>query len=211
MARKPVDLTRAGGATSGRDAIWAAIRDLRTFTLNDLEDHVMRQPHNVRTQRDTARSYVQGLEAAGIVERREKRLRKGDKSGRYAANQWALVDDRGVDAPRVTKTGEAVTQGAAQAAIWQTLRVMRQPLTAREILAQIQTPGQPVALGAIKGYLGTLARAGYLVAQGRGDARAFRLLPIRNTGPAAPQIQRVKQVWDANLATVVWTTEGGAS
>lgn len=207
MSRKPVHLTKAAGTISGRDAIWAAIRDLRTFTLSDLEDHAMKQPHKVRTHRQTARSYVLGLEAAGIVQRLEKRPRNGDSSGRYAANQWELIDDLGVDAPRVTKAGKPVTQGATQDAIWQTLRIMRQHMTAREILAQIQDADNPVALSAVTSYLGMLTRAGYLISQGHGHSRAFRLLPIRNTGPAAPQIQRVKAVWDANLATVVWSSK----
>jgi len=35
-------------------------------------------------------------------------------------------------------------------------------------------------------------------------------LPSRYSGPRAPQIQRIRQVWDANKQEVVWRPEDGS-
>ena len=58
-----------------------------------------------------------------------------------------------------------------------------------------------------------LQRAGYLkVAVSKGPYRRARymLIPARNSGPQAPLIQRIKQVYDPNLGKVVWPRQVGA-
>ncbi|WP_423828505.1 hypothetical protein, partial [Staphylococcus aureus] len=62
-------------------------------------------------------------------------------------------------------------------------------------------------------YIGYLYRAGYLhrtVAGGPGRPARYRLIPSRYTGPLPPQIQRIRQVWDANKQEVVWRPEDGS-
>ncbi len=70
----------------------------------------------------------------------------------------------------------------------------------------------PVAVQEAAFYCQYLARAGYLVVTAEGGpnrATRFRLLPSRYSGPRAPQIQRIRQVWDANKQEVVWRPEDG--
>lgn len=204
--RKPIHLVRGEGAISGRDAIWIAIRALRTFTASDLEDHVMRQPHKVRTNIETIKTYVTGLENAGYLQRIEKRQRRDDISGRYAAMQWQLVRDTGIDTPRVTKGGKEVTQGLAQEQMWRTMRILGD-FDFNDLAIAASTEQVPVKPEAAKDYIKHLLRAGYLLCKQVGKPHhpgRYMLLPSKNTGAKAPMIQRIKQVFDPNLNRVVW-------
>ncbi len=207
MARKPVDLTRADGATSGRDAIWIAIRALRVFTLAELEHHVMsKQPRRVRTHPDTIRTYVVSLERAGYLRRLPKRPRQGDASGRYAANRWELVRDTGIETPRVRRDGTPVTQGRAREQMWTTMRILGD-FDYRDLAVAASTEEHNVNPEDAKDYIKHLLKAGYLVRKTKpmpGQPARYRLLPSMDTGPRAPMVQRVKQVFDPNLNQVVW-------
>src|SRR3546814_14600427 len=62
MARQPVHLVAASKRPVSRDAMWAAIRHFGKFTVPQLAGET-------NIHRDTIKTYVDGLEAAGYLER----------------------------------------------------------------------------------------------------------------------------------------------
>jgi hypothetical protein len=197
MARSPIDVMVAARHPEGRDVIWAAIRQLGTFTALDVEDATRIHP-------DTVKTYARALERGGYLERVPAPGRDGQ--GRYARATWRLVRDVGIEAPRVQNDGRPVTQGQANEQMWRTMKILGE-FTYLDLAVQAATPECAVAEGAAKSYCKVLARAGYLVHARPPSARAhtlYRFVPSRNTGPRPPMIQRIKAVFDPNLGRVVW-------
>ena len=189
--RKPAD--RAGPYGS-REAAWAAMRRLGRFTVRQVTEET-------RLGQDTVRDYVRGLEAAGYL----KRVGTTDVGhpGAPRAVVYELVRDVGVEAPRVRKDGTPVHMGRGREQMWRTMKVLGE-FSARDLAVHASTEDCPVSLEDAKHYVRYLAKAGYLVPLTRGRAVRYRLLPSKNTGPRAPMIQRVRQVYDPNLGRVVW-------
>ena len=198
MARTPVHLTAIGGKPQGRQAIWEAIRRLRTFTRPDLVTAT-------DIHRDTIRDYLAGLEAAGYIAQTAS-LNNG--------RSWTLVKDIGIDAPRIRKDGTEMTQGAARQAMWRAMTQLREDFTAPSLAALATTEICGVHPDDASDYCADLARAQYLLvvrkgASGarKGETTVFRFVPARNTGPLAPMIQRTRVVWDPNEQRIVWHPE----
>ncbi|TGG92506.1 hypothetical protein E4656_13625 [Natronospirillum operosum] len=199
LGRKAAHLTADKKRPQGRQVMWEAIRAIRTFTIQDLE---------IKTNitQGTLRTYVMGLQRAGYLDRQEPER----KNNRYGPVRWTLINDVGVEAPRVTRDGRHVTQGRGREQLWRTMRIIGQ-FTFHELAVQASTEELVVAPGEANFYCQYLHRAGYLVCMEKGGpnkAARYRLLKTRYTGPQAPQIQRVRQVWDPNTEQVVWTPEG---
>ena len=207
MARKPVHLTAAHGKASrpGRQGIWEAIRSLRTFTVADLESHC-------HTKQATIRTYVMGLERSGYLQRvgNAEKDPRFSRANSFQALVYELIRDVGIEAPRVTRDGKPVTQGASREQMWRTAKILG-TFNATELSVHASTEENVVRLEDAKSYVRYLALAGYLITVdkgGPGQQARYRFLPSRNSGPEAPQVQRVKQVWDPNLGEVVWTPGG---
>lgn len=200
MARKAVHLTAGAKRPEGRQVMWEAMRTLRTFTIADL---------SCRTQINdtTVRSYVEGLTRAGYLSC-EKPVRG---KGPFRAAIWTLVRDIGVEAPKVRKDGTHVTSGLGREQLWRTMRIIGD-FDHHELALQASTEEHPVAANEANFYCIYLRRAGYLTVTREGGPNTptrYRLLPSRYTGPQAPQIQRIRQVWDPNTCEVVWRPEDG--
>lgn len=192
MSRKPVHLEQAGGAVGAREAVWAAIRKHPNhFTLGDVPGQV---------NRATARDYLRCLEAGGYVARNGGGGRGA--LGHPAPVEYRLLKDQGVEAPRLTRDGKPVTQGRGREQMWRAMAAMAS-FDCRELAVFASTDDHRVALSEARDYAGALHQAGYLVARGR-PAR-YRL--VRRTGPKPPQVQRARQVWDANLHEITWREE----
>jgi len=200
--RKRVDLNAAARFPGGRDVIWSAIRKLRTgFSIMDIE-------RTTRINESTIRTYVQGLTKAGYLER----LNAEPVGGRYPRAAWNLIRDVGIDAPRVTRTGKAVSQGLGRENMWRTMRILNS-FTVVELCATASTDTVTVDIMDAQHYCKYLQRAGYLrvVTPGHsGKRRRYALLKARYSGPKPPMIQRVHQVFDPNLGAVVWPKDGAA-
>ncbi len=195
MAGRPID-QNPGGITP-RERIWAAIRDLKTFTAGDLWGEM---PIGAGISKDLIRDYLKGLENAGYLQR-------CGRDGRQV--RYRLAKDVGVEAPRVRKDGTPVTQGRGREALWRTLKILGE-FDARELAAAASTEQTPVSLAEAKEYCAYLHKAGYLIlarAGGPGLPARYRFNPRRNTGPKPPAIQRVKRLYDPNLGKVVWQKE----
>jgi len=202
--RQPVDNQLRHGYLTHRDAIWAAIRILREFSVSEIEDQT-------RINQSTIKTYVRGLTNANYLERIECHPRtKGDT--RYVENRWRLVNNVGVDAPRVTREGKPVTQGQSRENMWRTMRIIGE-FSVRELAIQATTEGVNVKPSDAKDYVKYLHKAGYLQItrpaqpgnkSGMGTQARYRFIKFRYTGPRPPMVQRTKQVFDPNVGTVVW-------
>lgn len=199
--RKPVHLTANAKRPEGRQVMWEAIRKLRVFTLADLQT-------KTRIQEGALRSYVEALAKGGYLSRERPTERV---NGCFPRITFTLQRDIGVEAPRVRKDGSQVTHGLGREQMWRTMRIIGD-FNWHELAVQASTETQPIAEQEAAFYLQYLNRAGYLVVTAEGGpnkATRYRLLPSRYTGPKAPQIQRIRQVWDANTQQVVWRPEDG--
>lgn len=193
MPLKPIDQRTP---EERREAIWAAMRELKVFTINRLFWHV-------KMERDSIRDYVVGLKRAGYLE--DLGLVMEDSR---RARQYRLIKDVGIEAPRVRKDGSYVTQGLAREQMWRTMRILKD-FTPKELAVTASLEACQVKESDAKNYCQYLAKAGYLVVvqknHGRQQAR-YRLLASRYSGPKPPQVQRVKAVYDPNLGQVVWSS-----
>lgn len=199
--RKPAHLAAAGGKPQGRQGIWEAIRAQRDgFTIASLGAAT-------DIHRDTIRTYVRGLHAAGYVE-----------VPAPIAPFYRLVRDVGVEAPRVTRDGKPVTQGAAREQMWRTMKMMAADFSWRDLAITASTEAVAVAEEDAKDYCANLAKAGYLMVaspgkgtpsarKGGGMPTRYRFNRSKNTGPKPPMVQRLQSVFDPNLGKIVWTEE----
>jgi len=206
--RKPITMQHRHGFLTHRDAIWAAIRALKKFTYLDIEQKV-----NVRTDvkqdlvsTDTIRTYVKRLTLGKYLE-----LIKGEKSdtdihSRYIRKRWHLINDIGIDAPRLDKEGNESKQGEVRKQLWNAMKILKE-FNWHDLVATAATGSTIIKELDVKDYIKHLKKAGYirLVKPGnKVEPSRFRFIPARNTGPLPPMVQRVKQVFDPNLGEVVW-------
>lgn len=179
------------GKESKRQQIWEEIRKQKEFTLDSLTT-------GSRIDRGTIRTYVVGLEKAGFVKVFEKK--ETDKpfvKTQFKTNCYVLKKDVGIDAPRVTRDGKILPPDINQD-LWRTMRILKE-FSVSDLIAS--TPRE-TTFGNVEQYCHFLTRAKYL--KRTGD----RFLFVRNTGAKAPQIQRIKSVYDPNLKKVVYQTGG---
>ena len=207
VTRKPVHL-EAQGPKGDRQSMWEAMRKLQKAG----EPITVRKVWELGAEwapKGRVRDYMAGLTAAGYL-----RITR-DETGKTV--EYELAKDCGVDAPRVRKDGTEVTQGRGREQMWRTVKIIGD-FTSRELAQAASTPGHEVAEPTAKDYCLMLAAAGYLAITRQGvpgvPAR-YRLVPSRWTGPRAPMIQRLKQLYDPNTGEAVYrrhaTTEGGES
>lgn len=195
MSRKPIDEQQPSEC---RQAIWEWVRaQTGPFNATDVD---------VRLDPTTIREYLKALSLAGYLE-------AVSLGKRGEANIYRLIDDCGVEAPRLRKDGTPVTQGQGRLQMWNAMRICKE-FSATDLAFNASTDDHQVAESEAKSYIHALCKAGYLVHQaGKANSpgHRYRLLPSMWTGPQPPQIQRTKQVYDPNLRKVVWSKiEGGA-
>ncbi len=180
-----------GPRSLGREAIWAAIRELREFTIFDLAGMA-------DVLEKTVKDYLDGLRRAGFVENVGSIRSFGGGAGRAL---YRLIHDPGVDAPRVRRDGTILPE-AGRDRLWRCMRILRD-FSITDLVVQASLPEAPVAAGEAEFYCLYLARAGYLVELE--PNRRYQFLPSAYTGPRAPMIRRVREVVDANTGEVRWT------
>lgn len=193
---KPVHLVSVNGQHDMRQALWTVMRELREFGISELEDRT-------RVCDATIHGYVAALTKGGYVERVNASQRQG---GHIAKARYALINDIGVDAPRINAKGEESRQGCIREQLWRTMRILGSFAT-QDLIVHATTEDCAIKLGSAREYLKYLAKAGYIVQRQRGGA--WRL--VKNTGPRPPVIQQIPQVFDPNTGKVVWTGKAGAA
>lgn len=178
-----------------RQRVWNAIRESRKeFTIAQVAELG-------GMKYDSTRDFITGLRKAGIISelRREKKPRT---SSHIDIIVYQLVKDLGYTAPSVDRQGNLLTPRPLNKAMWNTLRITKQAVNARELAAFSSNDENVVSEETADSYLRMLHQAGYLkIAQEAHHAvkkAKYILLPHMNTGPKPPQIQRAKQVFDPN-------------
>ena len=200
MSRQPVHLLAASAKPTGRQAIWQTIRaEAEAFTVADLIKAT-------DICRDTIRSYLRCLEASGHIAR---------YFDEFPPGTYQLVNDVGVEAPRVTKDGKPVTQGLPREQMWRTMKILAADFASRDLAIAASTESVPVSEVDAKDYCRNLAMAGYLIVitKGKGGGKStstpsrYRFNRAKNTGPKPPMVQRMQTVFDPNLGQIVWHPE----
>ena len=208
MGRKQVHL-RPAGFLDAREAAWAAMRELKQFTMDDLE-------RKTKEKNSTLGTYLGSLVKAGFVEIVGHDTRRLSTKDRFAVKNmkhpaiYRLIKDQGVEAPRLKRDGSPVTQGRGRENMWISIKILRD-FDWHELAVESSIDDVTVAPCEARDYLQHLYKAGYLQlvrASKPGTAARYRLLPGKFTGPKPPMIQRVKQVFDPNLGQVVWPKDG---
>lgn len=192
MPRKPIHLELQGGK-SPRQRLWELIRATAGRDFEQMEV----TPGGITN--GSACDYLQGLTAAGFL-----KITRPAKSDR-TRQRWKLIKDPGVEAPRVRKNGEIVTQGAGNEAIWGAMQALGS-FTPR-VLAKMSGVKETT----VKSYCQALAKAGYLTVEresktggGGGMQAQYRLLKSKVNGPRPPMITRLKAIYDPNINQIVW-------
>lgn len=177
------------GTLTTRERLWRAMRELKGFCVPDLarKAGVDRRKYNVS-------DYLRGLVKAGILA-----VDAPASPGKYA--NYTLVRDMGVDAPRVRRDGSAVPEPAQQA-MWRGMKILRE-FAAPDLVAHAEMAGITIKPSTAQTYCQWLARGGYLTPLRTRPGESTRYRFVRDTGPKAPQILRVKTLYDANIGKVV--------
>lgn len=180
MSRKPVDKQQP---TECRQAVWNEIKKqgIKLFSIVDIA-------RAVDLGESTVGDYIRGLARGGYLEKR--------------GEHYVMINDVGVDAPRVRKDGARVTQGIGREQLWNTMRILKM-FTVSQLAFNSSTDDHKVMESEAKSYCFALCRAGYL---SKISPNHYALIFTKWSGPKSPQIQKTKQVYDANLKKVVWST-----
>lgn len=190
MPHAPIDQRPTGLRTNTRQGMWDRMRELRIFEIAEICG-------GAKHAKTDARKYVMSLCHAGIC------YYKSDSSPR----KFVLKRDMGKDYPRIRKDGSVVGLDRGQLNMWRAMRGL-DCFNAQDIAAHATTDETSVKLQTAKSYIKHLLAAGYLriikKAKGgkTGNLAIYKL--VRNTGPFAPKIQRVKQVYDMNIEKVTY-------
>lgn len=183
-----------------RQRAWIEIRKVSEFTVSMIAD-------NAKMKYESAREFIALLVKADVVELlREEKVNEHEKS--IKRKIFKLKKDLGYTVPKMTKKGEIISEVTGNKAMWNTLRITRNAVSARELVGLSATETIRISLETANEYLMALHKAGYLErvkeAHNGGGKAKYRLLPNMNTGPNPPQIQRTKQVFDPNISKVVY-------
>jgi hypothetical protein len=194
--RKPVQMELVGGKPA-RQRIWEQIRLHREkFVIYTIARRADADDRTVAT-------YLRCLVNGGYV----VRLNEAD----FEVTEFQLVRDTGIEAPRLDRQGNPVTQGMGQEAMWRCLRMLG-PTNARQLAGHCAAAGIDVTFHTARTYITALKKAGYLqvikpAGRSRGQLEVIGLIPRMNTGPRPPMIQRVGVVYDPNLNKVMHADE----
>ncbi len=193
--RKPAQLEMIGGK-SARQRIWEELRKTEGVAF---EIYPIARRANVDDE--ALKTYLQCLAAGDFVKR---------VSGRkYKTSTYQLLNDVGIEAPRLTRKGEPVKQGQGAECMWRTLRMLGE-MDISTLTAHVSASGVDLKISYAKSYICALRRAGYLTTTLKSTPHRlerFRLKPQMNTGPRPPQVQNVKTVYDPNLNKVMWAED----
>lgn len=183
----------------GNHAYWAAMQARASgFTISDIVGAS-------QGDRATVASYMRNLAKAGFLTVIDARPLP---QGGSPAKVYKIVR-QSFYAPKVRRDGSTVPEGANDH-MWRTMKML---LSFRpdELADAASTDEVIVPVGTAQDYCKHLKAAGYIVeikpSSNRGGRATYRFQKTKNTGPLAPEIQRIKQVFDPNLGKVMHREE----
>ena len=192
MARRYDKRTLVPGAppelvASRRRKMWAAIRELKVFTVREL---ALKTGEEISYTSPIIRSY----EKAGYLA--QDGFAQRDVPHKKQALVFRLIRDVG----RIPPLGIANnTKQIGEDQIWRALKI-KSGATADDLAALATNANYTVSKATALRYVSTLVKAGY-VAERDG---CYFLKSAGNTGPQAPAVISCKTVYDPNLEAVVW-------
>lgn len=194
MSRKTahMEAARTGGSLPGRRGVWAAIRELGTFTKPQLRlaaQHV--NQHVVEV-------YLKALIRNGRI--RAGAMVPACGAGNRKYRQYTLIRDTGVDAPRLRSNGVEMPPSGQQL-MWEAMRMLGD-FTASSLAANASTDEVSIPAGTAGTYIRHLQLSGYIGSRSCGNVCVYRV--VNDTGGLAPIIQQTKVVFDPNLNRVMW-------
>ncbi len=206
MGRKPAHIYQgATGHELPHEAIWVAIRQLRAFTTRELCSRLVKNKVS-GVNDDTIKAYLQRLAFGGYISREPLEDDNRIKRMQNAGYRYTLVNDCGVEAPRLNADGKETLQGRGTENMWRTMKALKS-FDYRELANASSTERVSVAPATAKRYLMHLSAAGYLIevkpATSNTPAR-YTLRASKNTGPKPPMVQRTHHVYDPNLKKIMW-------
>lgn len=182
LGRLPAD--QAG---AGRQEIWLAIKAAEgPVTVGNIAKAT-------GVHRSPVLRYLKSLTAAGYLE--------FTAAPAGQPGSWRLVKDIGHHAPRVRFDGTKVTQGEITGQLWRAMYMLKD-FSFRDLM---QNASIEISEATAKDYCKRLLAAGYLKVLRKADphtARVAQYRLIRHSGPKAPQVQRVRRVFDPNTGAV---------
>lgn len=198
MGRRPADVeaARPRRVPRGHQGFWTLIREMKLFTVSDLDGRC-------NVDRATVRDFVKRLVRAGFVE-------VADRTDDAGGVVYRLAVDPGPEAPKVRRDGTVAPPGSARENMWRTMKRLG-AFTPRELAVAASTADHPVNAADANSYLRYLRLAGYVtVAESSTPHRQarYRFVRRRDSGPLPPMVQRVRRVFDPNVGAVVWTQAG---
>ena len=192
MARTASDKRKS---LKGIHAYWQAMKDRKdAFTVSDIVGAT-------QGDRSTVAGYVRSLVKAGYL---ELLFEQPHSHGGTPAKVFKIAR-KSYYAPKVRRDGSEVPP-TANDHLWRSMKMIK-TFTAEELAYAAETPTVSVSVETARDYCKHLKAAGYMneIKPGKttGGRATFRFLNTKNTGPLAPEIQRVKQVFDPNLGEVM--------
>lgn len=180
------------GKESKRQQIWEKIRKQKTaFTIESLTGEIP-------VEKETIKTFVSSLCKAGFIKVIEQQnINVPHVKTTFKTNCYALSKDVGFIAPRVTRDGKILPDEINQD-LWRSMKILKE-FSVADLMAS--TPRKTTANN-VESYCKLLCRAKYL------KRKETRFLFVRNTGAKAPQILRIKAVFDPNLNKVVYQSGG---
>lgn len=185
---KPIDQR---GPRASRETLWRAIKKKKVFTLSEIT-------RCCDLKKGTISQYLRTWALVGALETKPI-ASKGTNSqgeGYRRPLRYTLIKDL-PEFPRVRKNGTEIDQGKATQQMWTTMRKLRF-FSVSDVHALSSTPRHPVTRRHVAEYMKYLILARYI------EYRSGVYYLVKDTGPKAPMIQRIKQVWDPNLKKVMW-------
>ena len=174
----------------GQARYWAVMRELTTrgpWTIRD----VYGQCNGIKTD---VGDYVRRLAKAGYVKA------VGEAPGTSTPAVLYTVAKGGDEPPRIREDGTECPPTRREN-MWRAMRMLK-AFSLADLVAAASTEEVKISSEDAKDYTRHLTRAKYLRRM-NGSPATWRL--ILSTGPLPPQVQRIRQVWDANLRRVMWS------
>ena len=178
-----------------RDGMWKFMRKHKSFTIDDVNDVV-------RMHRTSVREYVHMLLKGGYIVR-EKPATYGFTEG----DVFRLVRDVGHHRPELEEDGTATPPSGIQK-MWMAMKALK-VFNYKDV-----SLSAAVTHTAARSYCIALRKAEYLVvhkASVPGTPEQYIFNRKMDSGLYAPQVKRMKVVFDRNLNKVVWTPESEAA
>lgn len=193
MSRQP---SHVPPGLTGRDLTWDVMRELRTFTVDDL-------CKRTRLKRGSVDDYVQALVKAGIVARSGNRPSPLGNAGSFPRAEYSVAAVAlPLEAPRVRKNGTLIPASGRQR-MWRVAGILKE-FSARDLASAASLPEAPVSRHEAQYYADWLVRGGYLRSAGSGR---YVSIDSKRHGPRAPMIQRVRRLLDPNTGEIVCESE----